>query len=332
MDVPGTIAASLIRRALCPARSSSPSPGRTPTARCTSATSPAPTCRPTSSPATTGSPGNDVLMVSGSDEHGTPDHRPGRPGGRRRRRRSSTGTTPSSSTTGTSSASRFDLFTTHRHRQPPPRSPRTCSAAARRTATSTRQTTQQFFDPEAERFLPDRYVEGTCPHCGYEQARGDQCDNCGRTLDPDRPDQPAQPAQRRHARRSATPSTSSSSSPRSRTQLLDWLAAARGLAQPRPQLSPSASSRRACTTAPSPATSTWGVPIPPSRRARRGQAHLRLVRGGHRLPVGQRRSGPQRSGDPEAWRALVGGPRGASRTTSSARTTSSSTPSSGRRC
>jgi methionyl-tRNA synthetase len=46
-------------------------------------------------------------------------------------------------------------------------------------------TTQQFFDPQAGRFLPDRYVEGTCPHCGYEKARGDQCDNCGRTLDPD---------------------------------------------------------------------------------------------------------------------------------------------------
>lgn len=34
------------------------------------------------------------------------------------------------------------------------------------------------------RFLPDRYVEGTCPHCGYAAARGDQCDNCGRLLDP----------------------------------------------------------------------------------------------------------------------------------------------------
>lgn len=41
----------------------------------------------------------------------------------------------------------------------------------------------QFFDPEKNRFLPDRYVEGTCPHCGYNEARGDQCDNCGRTLD-----------------------------------------------------------------------------------------------------------------------------------------------------
>jgi methionyl-tRNA synthetase len=34
------------------------------------------------------------------------------------------------------------------------------------------------------RFLPDRYVEGVCPHCGFEKARGDQCDNCGRLLDP----------------------------------------------------------------------------------------------------------------------------------------------------
>ncbi len=34
------------------------------------------------------------------------------------------------------------------------------------------------------RFLPDRYVEGTCPICGYKEARGDQCDNCGNLLDP----------------------------------------------------------------------------------------------------------------------------------------------------
>ena len=34
------------------------------------------------------------------------------------------------------------------------------------------------------RFMPDRYIEGTCPHCGFKQARGDQCDECGRTLDP----------------------------------------------------------------------------------------------------------------------------------------------------
>ncbi|MHB8587088.1 MAG: methionine--tRNA ligase [Thermoplasmatota archaeon] len=40
------------------------------------------------------------------------------------------------------------------------------------------------FDVKARRFLPDRYIEGTCPHCGAKDARGDQCDNCGRTLDP----------------------------------------------------------------------------------------------------------------------------------------------------
>lgn len=46
------------------------------------------------------------------------------------------------------------------------------------------KTSEQLFDPQAGRFLPDRYVEGTCPHCGYGSARGDQCDNCGRQLDP----------------------------------------------------------------------------------------------------------------------------------------------------
>ncbi len=38
--------------------------------------------------------------------------------------------------------------------------------------------------PTDRRFLPDRYIEGTCPDCGYPSARGDQCDNCGHTLDP----------------------------------------------------------------------------------------------------------------------------------------------------
>jgi len=41
----------------------------------------------------------------------------------------------------------------------------------------------QYYDSEHEKFLPDRYVEGECPHCGFEEARSDQCDNCGRVLD-----------------------------------------------------------------------------------------------------------------------------------------------------
>jgi methionyl-tRNA synthetase len=40
---------------------------------------------------------------------------------------------------------------------------------------------EQFFDAEAGKFLPDRFVEGTCPNCGTEGARGDQCDNCSAT-------------------------------------------------------------------------------------------------------------------------------------------------------
>ena len=40
------------------------------------------------------------------------------------------------------------------------------------------------FDPVSGRTLPDRYIEGTCPICGYKEARGDQCDNCGNQLDP----------------------------------------------------------------------------------------------------------------------------------------------------
>ncbi|MEH6404791.1 MAG: methionine--tRNA ligase [Sneathiella sp.] len=44
--------------------------------------------------------------------------------------------------------------------------------------------TKQVFSVDDDRFLPDRYVEGTCPHCAYDKARGDQCENCTRLLDP----------------------------------------------------------------------------------------------------------------------------------------------------
>ena len=45
-------------------------------------------------------------------------------------------------------------------------------------------TTRQVYAIDDARFLPDRYVEGECPHCHYENARGDQCENCTRVLDP----------------------------------------------------------------------------------------------------------------------------------------------------
>jgi len=46
------------------------------------------------------------------------------------------------------------------------------------------KTTLGAISPSTGRTLPDRYIEGTCPICGYDSARGDQCDNCGNQLDP----------------------------------------------------------------------------------------------------------------------------------------------------
>jgi methionyl-tRNA synthetase len=43
---------------------------------------------------------------------------------------------------------------------------------------------EQYFDEKAGEFLADRYIKGTCPKCGYEEAYGDQCENCGSTLSP----------------------------------------------------------------------------------------------------------------------------------------------------
>ncbi|MCS7252316.1 MAG: methionine--tRNA ligase [Thermoflexus sp.] len=46
-----------------------------------------------------------------------------------------------------------------------------------------KQTQRQFYSEVSRRFLPDRYIEGTCPICGYERARGDQCEQCGVLLE-----------------------------------------------------------------------------------------------------------------------------------------------------
>ncbi|MCF7928236.1 MAG: methionine--tRNA ligase [Spirochaetales bacterium] len=48
----------------------------------------------------------------------------------------------------------------------------------------TERTEKQLYSEKSGMFLADRYVRGTCPHCGYEEARGDQCENCGKLLDP----------------------------------------------------------------------------------------------------------------------------------------------------
>ncbi|MEX0608299.1 MAG: methionine--tRNA ligase [Balneolaceae bacterium] len=47
-----------------------------------------------------------------------------------------------------------------------------------------KKTEKQLYDEKANMFLPDRYVKGTCPNCGFEEAYGDQCENCGTSLSP----------------------------------------------------------------------------------------------------------------------------------------------------
>lgn len=44
---------------------------------------------------------------------------------------------------------------------------------------------EQYYDEEAQTFLADRYIKGTCPNCGFESAYGDQCERCGKSLSPD---------------------------------------------------------------------------------------------------------------------------------------------------
>lgn len=126
--------------------------------------------------------GNQVLMVSGSDEHGTPNtvsaERAGVPT-RDYVRRQHAGIAESLMQLGIS----FDLFTethTDNHIAATQWFFQTLQAAG----LISRARTQAFYDEQARRFLPDRYIEGGCPYCGNPRARGDQCDNCGRTLDP----------------------------------------------------------------------------------------------------------------------------------------------------
>ncbi len=127
--------------------------------------------------------GDRVLMVSGTDQHGTPITV----------RAQSEGITPvevaeryhrmivdSFDRLGI----RWELFTsthTENHRQVV----QDLFLDLYRKGLIVLQPQTQLYCPQEERFLPDRYVEGRCPHCGHEKARGDQCEACGRTLDPE---------------------------------------------------------------------------------------------------------------------------------------------------
>src|SRR5438034_1353776 len=127
--------------------------------------------------------GNDVLMVSGTDEHGTPNLI----------QADAEGLTPKQAVDKYSRiisedlrslGLSYDLFTrttTQNHR--------VVVQDVFKTLYDKRylikKTAMGAFQAATGRTLPDRYIEGTCPICGFPSARGDQCDNCGNQLDPD---------------------------------------------------------------------------------------------------------------------------------------------------
>ena len=126
--------------------------------------------------------GNRVLMVSGSDSHGTPITV----------RAEQEGVTPEEILnryhpqfleTWERLGITFDLFTTT-HTENHQRVVHDLFNSLRDGGYIYTESTLLAYCPDCDRFLPDRYVNGTCPHCGFPRARGDQCDGCGRTLDP----------------------------------------------------------------------------------------------------------------------------------------------------
>src|SRR4051812_28792699 len=127
--------------------------------------------------------GHDVLMVSGTDEHGTPILVTADAAGVSARELADKNNTVivqdlldlglsydlfTRTTTGNHYNVVQELFTT-----------------VHRNGYMIERTTKGAISPSTGRTLPDRYIEGTCPICWYDGARGDQCDNCGNQLDAD---------------------------------------------------------------------------------------------------------------------------------------------------
>jgi methionyl-tRNA synthetase len=125
--------------------------------------------------------GNEVAMVSGSDMHGTP----------MMLRAEEEGTTPEAvagrfheiwAKSHADMGFSFDLYT-HTHTDQHRDVVHDLFNTIKEKGFLVEETQSMPFSESQQRYLSDRFVEGTCPHCDFESARGDQCDNCGRTLD-----------------------------------------------------------------------------------------------------------------------------------------------------
>ncbi len=269
--------------------------------------------------------GHDVLMVSGTDEHGTPIQV----------QADAEGVTPRELADRYNRVIVEDLHGLglslrpvhpHHDRQPLRRGAGAVRRRCTATATSSPKTTLGAISPSTGRTLPDRYIEGTCPICGYDSARGDQCDNCGNQLDPIDLINPRSQDQRRDAGvrrdRALLPRPAGASPRRSApgwTAATDWrpnvLQFSRNLLD---DLQPRAITRDL----------DWGVPIPldgwRDRNDKRIYVWFDAVIGYLSASIEWAR----RSGDPDAWRKWwqpTARARTRVATTSWARTTSSST-------
>jgi methionyl-tRNA synthetase len=126
--------------------------------------------------------GNEVLMVSGSDQHGTPITLRADQEGKKPEEiaaRYHQEFLDSWQKLGIS----FDLFTstdTPNHHKVA----QDLFLTLKDKGHIYKDTMALLYCPSCHRFLPDRYVEGTCPYCRFEGTRGDQCDNCGKPLNP----------------------------------------------------------------------------------------------------------------------------------------------------
>jgi methionyl-tRNA synthetase len=126
--------------------------------------------------------GNEVLFLCATDEHGTPAELAAAKAGK-----------PVAEfcaemhTVQAGIAKGFDLSFDHFGRSSSPENHKLTQHFAGRLAEAgliEEVTESQVYSNTDGRFLPDRYIEGTCPNCGYDKARGDQCENCTKQLDP----------------------------------------------------------------------------------------------------------------------------------------------------
>ncbi len=128
--------------------------------------------------------GNNVLVVSGTDSHGTPVVIAADKEGKsveevyKRYHESFLEVFKGYGIT-------YDLFTTT-HSENHFKVSQAVFLALQKNGFLFKEFSKQWYSPSANKFLPDRYVEGTCYICGFEGARSDQCDNCGNVLEPEK--------------------------------------------------------------------------------------------------------------------------------------------------